>query len=147
MTQTERQAYIDYRLEKSDETLEVARILVEHQKWNSAINRIYYAVYYAVSALLFRDELSTKTHAGVKSQFFLGYIKDGPIDARFGKVYSDLFDWRHKGDYNDFFDFSEADVKGACPSRRRPAPASQSEPPPRPRRGHPRSLPALGAEA
>lgn len=28
-----------------------------------------------------------------------------------GRAYSDLFDWRQKGDYGDFFDFTEEDVK------------------------------------
>jgi len=28
-----------------------------------------------------------------------------------GKVYSDLLDWRQKGDYGDFFDFTEVDVR------------------------------------
>ena len=111
MNQTERSEYIKYRLEKSAETLEVAELLVQHEKWNSAINRLYYAAYYAISRLLVQAEINTKTHTGVKTQFFLHYVKTDIIEVRLGKVYSDLFDWRQKGDYNDFFDFSEGDVK------------------------------------
>lgn len=40
-------------------------MLVANKKWNSAVNRLYYAVYYAVSALLVKNEIEAKTHAGV----------------------------------------------------------------------------------
>lgn len=102
--------YINYRLEKAHETLEVAKLLIKHEAWNSAINRLYYAAYYAISALLIESEIPTKTHAGVKTQFLLHYIKNGKIEIAYGKAYADLFDWRQKGDYGDFFDFTKADV-------------------------------------
>ena len=110
MKQPERSEYVQYRLEKAAETYEVAELLVNNEKWNSAINRLYYAAYYAISALLIKEQLITKTHTGAKTQFFLNYIKTGKIEVRMGKLYSDLFDWRHKGDYGDFFDFTEEDV-------------------------------------
>ncbi len=56
------------------------------------------------------SEINTKTHSGVKTQFFLHYIKTGQIELELGKVYADLFDWRQKGDYGDFFDFTKDDV-------------------------------------
>jgi len=110
MNQKERISYIKYRLEKAKETFEVAELLIKNEKWNSAINRLYYSAYYAVSALLVQATINTKTHSGVKTQFFLHYIKTGIIDVELGKVYADLFDWRHKGDYGDFFDFTAEDV-------------------------------------
>ncbi len=111
MNQTERNEYIKYRLEKADETLEVAELLIDNKKWNSAVNRLYYAAYYAISALLVQAEINTKTHSGVKTQFFLHYVKTGIIEIELGKAYSDLFDWRQKGDYSDFFDFTKDDVQ------------------------------------
>ena len=57
-----------------------------------------------------QSEINTKTHSGVKTQFFLNYIKTGKVDLNLGKTYGDLFDWRQKGDYGDFFDFTEEDV-------------------------------------
>lgn len=65
MKASERNAYVKYRLEKAEETYEVAVLLVENEKWNSAINRLYYAAYYIVSALLIKSEIDTKTHAGI----------------------------------------------------------------------------------
>ncbi len=50
------------------------------------------------------------THTGVKTQLALLFIKTGKLDKSFGLLYSDLFDYRHKGDYGDFFDFDEKTV-------------------------------------
>ena len=110
MKPEERNDYAKYRMEKSRETLEVAALLVQNGKWNSAVNRLYYAAYYAVSGLLVKSGIESKTHAGVKTQFLLHFIKTGKIDMSLGKLYADLFDWRQKGDYGDFFDFTEEDV-------------------------------------
>jgi len=97
-------------MEKAYETLEAAQILADGQQWNSAINRLYYACFYAVTALLTEARIETRSHSGAKSQFFLPFVKNKKVDAKFGRLYSDLFDWRQKGDYGDFFDFSNQDV-------------------------------------
>ena len=110
MKLSERVQYVKYRIEKADETLEVAELLIENKKWNSAVNRLYYSAFYAVSGLLVQFEITTKTHAGVKTQFFLNFVKNKTISFELGRVYSDLFDWRQKGDYGDFFDFTEEDI-------------------------------------
>jgi len=110
MNQPQRIEYINYRVKKSDEAMEVADLLIRNKKWNAAINRLYYAAYYAVSALLVKAKINTKTHAGIKSQFFLYYVKTGKISTDLGKVFSDLFDWRQKGDYGDFVDFTETEI-------------------------------------
>jgi len=101
MKLSERDSYTKYRMEKSWETLDLAELLVRNSKWNSAINRLYYAAYYAISDLLLKSGIETRTHVGVKT---------GKIKMSLGRLYSDLFDWRQKGDYGDFFDFSEEDV-------------------------------------
>ena len=110
MKNSPKNEYIKYRITKAKETFEVAELLVENQKWNSAINRLYYAAFYAISRLLAKSEINTKTHNGVKTKFFLEFVKTGKIDKKYGWVYSDLCDWRQKGDYGDFFDFTKEDV-------------------------------------
>ena len=101
---------IAYRLQRAKETLEDAEILAEHQKWNSCINRLYYACFYAVTALLLENNFKTITHNGVKSVFSENFIKNNIIHKDLGKIYSRLFTWRQKGDYDDLFDFSEEKV-------------------------------------
>lgn len=99
-----------YRLSRAKETLDDAKILIERKKWNSAINRLYYAAYYAITALLIKQNLNQKTHNGVKISFSVHFIKPGHIDKQHGKIYSQLFTWRQKGDYDDLFDFDEEKV-------------------------------------
>jgi uncharacterized protein (UPF0332 family) len=101
---------VRYRLQRAKDTLEDAKILADNQRWNSAINRLYYASYYAVTALLLDADMNQSTHNGVKSNFSEQFIKTNRIDKDFGKVYAQLFTWRQKGDYDDLFDFSEDKV-------------------------------------
>ena len=106
MTGTKRDL-IRYRIERARDTLDDARILVENQKWNSAINRLYYAAYYGVIALLLQYEHKPTTHNGAKSKFSEHFIKTKIFPEEYGKLYSQLFTWRQKGDYVDLFDFTE----------------------------------------
>lgn len=101
---------IRYRLLRAKDTFEDAEILAEHQKWNSTINRLYYSAYYAVMALLLFSDLKPTTHNGAKSNFTEHFIKTERVTKEFGKIYSQLFTWRQKGDYDDLFDFDEEKV-------------------------------------
>ncbi len=101
---------IKYRLSRARETFEAAQILAENDKWNSTINRLYYAAYYAISALLLSKDLSPTTHNGVKQKFSEFFIKEELIPKEFGKIFSQLFTWRQKGDYDDLFDFDKEKV-------------------------------------
>ncbi len=102
--------YITYRLEKAKQTYSDAKILAENKSWNSCVNRLYYACFYSVSALLIKNGTVAKSHNGVRTVFFREFIKTEKVHKDFGKLYSDLFDWRNKGDYADFIDFKEQDV-------------------------------------
>jgi uncharacterized protein (UPF0332 family) len=101
---------INYRFERAKETLEDAKFLAEKQRWNSAINRLYYAAYYAVIALLIKESYKSTTHNGVKTKFSEQFIKTGLFPTEIGRIYSQLFTWRQKGDYADLFDFTEEKV-------------------------------------
>jgi uncharacterized protein len=101
---------VKYRIERAKETLEDAKLLIESKRWNSAINRLYYAAFYAVIALLLNENHKTSTHNGVKSIFSEQFIKKNIVSQEFGKKYSQLFMWRQKGDYADLFDFTEEKV-------------------------------------
>ena len=101
---------IKYRISRAKDTLDDANILAENRKWNSAINRLYYAAYYAVMALLLSADLKPTTHNGAKSNFSQHFIKTGKIDKELGKIFSQLFTWRQKGDYDDLFDFQKETV-------------------------------------
>jgi len=101
---------IKYRIERANETLADACLLADSGRWNSCINRLYYASFYIVNALLLKNNFRTHTHNGCKSKFHKEFVKTGIIDKSFGKLYSDLFDWRQEGDYADFITFDQATV-------------------------------------
>jgi len=102
--------YIEYRILKSKEIFEDAKLLANNQRWNSCMNILYYSSYYLVSALLFQNDFKSETHNGTKTQFNFHYIKTGLIDVSFGKLYSNLFEWRQESDYADFIDFDAETV-------------------------------------
>jgi len=102
--------YINYRIQRAYETLSDAAILVENKRWNSCANRIYYACFYVVNALLIKNGLEAKTHSGIRTLFFMNFIKTGMIEKDYGKLYSDLYDLRQEGDYSDMVSLEEENV-------------------------------------
>jgi uncharacterized protein (UPF0332 family) len=107
MTIHNRDDYIKYRFHRAEESFEEALILAKEERWNAVINRLYYACFYAVIALLLKNDIETQTHDGARTQFGLQFIKTGKIDKDLGKLLSKLFDYRQKGDYGDLFDYDE----------------------------------------
>lgn len=110
MTDKERAEMVAYRIKRSQETLDEVKNHIENKFWTTAINRLYYACFYSVSALLLDKDIKVTTHAGARQMLGLHYIKTGIIDKSLGKFYSNIFDMRHTGDYDDFVEFSEEEV-------------------------------------
>jgi len=94
-----------YRLERAHEALEEANILFERGHANTFVNRLYYACYYAVSALLLAKGLSSAKHSGIRSLFHQNFIRTGVVKTELGQLYDRLFDNRQKGDYADLIRF------------------------------------------
>lgn len=95
------QDYIRYRLKRANESFVEAKLLAENNHWNTAANRLYYTCFYAVIALLLKNEINAKTHSGVKTKFHEYILDSKVIDASLGKLYSKLFGLRQSGDYED----------------------------------------------
>ena len=114
MTKTQ-DDYIKYWLERARKTFEDAKSLASLKSWNSSVNRLYYACFYAVLALFTKYELYSHTHSGVKTQLSLHFVKTEKLDKDFGMLYGDLLDLRQKGDYGDFFDIEERHVTELIP--------------------------------
>ncbi len=103
--------YINYRYRRALETYEEALILAENGKWNAVVNRLYYSTFYAVIALLLKNNIETQSHDGARSQFGLYFVKPGIIERKYGKLFTKLSDLRQKGDYGDLFDHEEVLIK------------------------------------
>lgn len=94
--------YIAYKLKKADEALREAKLLFENNFNDAAISRLYYAAFYAISALLINLNLNPKTHQGVKSLFHKEYIYTGKLDVEFSDFYTLLMAKRNEADYENF---------------------------------------------
>jgi len=100
--QVDKKELIKYRLSRASETLEEAKNSIENKRYLLAANRIYYASFYAVSALAIKHEFKTSKHAQLLSWFNKTFIKTEIIEKRLGKFYLDAFEMRQESDYEDF---------------------------------------------
>lgn len=98
---------VNYRINRAFETLNEADKMIENQFWNASINRIYYACFYAVSGLLLKKGIDTSTHKGIRQMFGLHYVQTGLISKEYARFFSDLYDRRQTGDYDDFVLYDE----------------------------------------
>lgn len=89
------------RLERAESTLEDAKILFQRRSLIGAMNRIYYAMFYAVGALAWTFEFSTSKHTGMRAWFNKMVIQPGLIEDHYGRIYNKSFEMRMKGDYYD----------------------------------------------
>ena len=111
MTDEER-SLIAYRISRAHEALEEAMILFNAGHVNSYVNRLYYACFYATSALLLTKNLSTNRHGYLRSMLHKEFVKTGSIPQEMGKHFDLLFTNRQKGDYADLVVFKADEVAG-----------------------------------
>ena len=109
------EALIRYRLERAQESLDDARLLADAESWNTCVNRLYYSCFYAVSALLARDGLSSSRHTGIRSLFNRNYVRTGVVPRDLARLYNDLFERRQESDYADFVRFQADQVRPWIP--------------------------------
>jgi hypothetical protein len=103
---------VNYRLQRAREALDEAKILFDRGHLNTYVNRLYYACFYAASALLLTKGFSTSKHGYLRSLLHREFVKTGVISKELGNCFDDLFDSRQKGDYADFIRFKAEDVAG-----------------------------------
>jgi len=108
-------ALVAYRLERAKDTVQEAVDMLEKDHYNAAVNRLYYACYYAVSALLVKNNIQAHTHSGVKQMFGMSFIVNGKLPRTYNITYTELFDKRHSGDYDDFLSFDRETVERLLP--------------------------------
>jgi len=110
LTDDERKAIVQLRLDNARQTLEDAKIIVDNKLWKAAANRLYYACFYAANALMVKFGLQAKTHAGIIRLLGLNFISQNLIDSELGDMYYKLFTLRQKGDYDDWIVVKESDI-------------------------------------
>lgn len=84
-----------------------------------AASRIYYAAFYAVSALFALRGESFSKHSAVKAAVHRDLVKSGEWPEELGRAYTRLLELRDRGDYGGAEHVSQEDAAEALEAARR----------------------------
>ena len=92
-----------YRLSLALETLDTAKMCYDNGKYRDANNRTYYAVFYAIRAVLALEGTDFKRHKDVLAYFNKEYVATGIFPKTIGRKLGILKQIREDSDYDDFY--------------------------------------------
>lgn len=110
LTDDERRIMVELEIERAEKITEQFETLREQQYWDTLINRMYYAAFHAISALMIHNAISIHTHRGALHAFNKEFVRTGVFTMEEGHLFSKLEGLRERGDYNCFVDATEEDV-------------------------------------
>jgi uncharacterized protein (UPF0332 family) len=96
---TERQIVKTY-MDAANEALAGGKFNLDGSYYAIAVNRAYYAVFYAANALLATEGLARGKHSGTVSAFRQSFVKPGLIEPEYSDIYGSLMDDRHVSNYD-----------------------------------------------
>jgi uncharacterized protein len=91
LTDEERAVLVVIRLEKAHEAASDADFAISGERWLTAVNRIYYAMFYATSALALQNNFSTSKHNQLHGWFNQQFIATGLLEQRLYKMLIERF--------------------------------------------------------
>ncbi len=115
LSDEERLAIVTYRIEKARLAIDEIKRVMPLKVWGMIANRMYYALYYAASALLIHDAHPVSTHKGVISLLNQYYVRTGVLSKEDGNLFGNVFAFRKGSDYDDFIDATEDDINRYLP--------------------------------
>lgn len=115
LTQEQRISIVRYRIESAENTLAEVETHRANGFYNTAVNRLYYACYYAATAILIANGVEVKSHDGVRMNLGKFIVQEGILTPELGRYFSRLFSKRSTGDYDDFFNHSIETVDELMP--------------------------------
>ncbi|MFZ3066341.1 MAG: HEPN domain-containing protein [Nitrospirota bacterium] len=98
-------------LSRSKRYMKSADLLIKDGDYESAVSRVYYAMFYCVEALLLTKELAFSSHKAVISAFGQYFVKTGIFPKEMSKSLTKAFEKRQFGDYEFTFVITEEDTK------------------------------------
>ena len=107
----ETRVLVQYRLDRAREALAEAVLLLDSGHGNTGVNRLYYACFYAVSALLLTKGRTAPRHSGLRTLFHQHVIRLGLLPLGYGQLYDRLFDLRQRSVYADLVHFDIHEVR------------------------------------
>lgn len=103
----DRQNLISYRLEQAKETIKDVELLIENHRFRSAVNRIYYGMFYSLLAMGLAYEFETSKHSQLIGWFNKKFIYGKLIDAKYGRIINRAYNRRIKSDYDTHIEFDK----------------------------------------
>lgn len=113
MSDNPQQKLIDYRLQQADDSLLEARTLAKVSLWRGAINRSYYAMFYATLALTVEKQQVISKHTGVIAFFDKEFIRTGIFPKEMSRSLHFAFERRQNSDYGELLSESPEDTMRA----------------------------------
>jgi len=96
-----------FRLELSEEALESADLLMKNEKYRSAVNRMYFAIYYKLLALADKNNSHPADFKELKQWLEKSYVEKKTLFESDLMVLSQIFQESQEIDYTDFSDITE----------------------------------------
>jgi uncharacterized protein (UPF0332 family) len=107
----EKKILIQYRLLEAKDSIKEAEVLLrEGMSFRSVMNRLYYAMFYSVLALLQEKQVGTSKHTGAISLFDREFIKTDIFHGDLSKALHRAFELRQKSDYMEQVEITKEDV-------------------------------------
>ncbi len=110
LDENSRKELIQYNIEKVNKSIEDIQFLIDNDKLELAINRIYYGLFYILNALALKNKYQTSKHQQLIGWFNKTYIKEGKVDKEYGKILHTAYDNRSEADYGAFVEFEKDPV-------------------------------------
>jgi len=98
-------------MKKAFESIAAAWSEYDSTRYTTAVRNLYYACFYALTAVLLKEGHIFKKHTAVKAALHKNLIKTGIVESGWGKFYNRIFDSRHEGDYQPLRIFQAEEVK------------------------------------
>ena len=102
-----------YRIDKSARVLEDAKMTLEANRFDTAANRAYYAIFHAMRAVFALDSKDYSKHSAVISFFSKDYIKTGRLDSGLGRTIKMASALRNASDYEDYVETTKEETNEA----------------------------------
>lgn len=111
MNEATKEQMILYRVNRAGETIAEVKSHLENSFLHTAVNRIYYGIFYIISALALQENFQTKNHGQLMGWFNREFIKTEKIEKKYSLIYRWAFNNRQSGDYDDFINFTKEEVQ------------------------------------
>jgi len=101
---------IRYRLQQADEAIADVQLLIDNGRFRSAVNRIYYGLFYSLLSLGLKEGFESSKHSQLIGWFNKNFVYTGKIDEKYGKIINKSFNRRTKSDYDTYVTYDKDEI-------------------------------------